>query len=983
MDLSRVVVLCADDEAYAAAQGAALRGRDVWLGMRAALGCGDGVAVLETAPVTHGVIGESTVVVLIKGSVPGVEAPPPPQPPVAPAPPTVCVAPFARPRRSAAVVLRGCDPLEHCLGRLGGNVCCVAYTVALQLALAPGAVAVLAVGERTVGLEVVVLSEAEAGKLGGGPACLHLPPDVFANAVGQARFPDVGSAMVDGVDADLLYVVGVRGVAAAHAPAAAAAVEFRPLALPYATVGEVQPALADRCLQRHLMACAPTGGEDEGTEERDAADPAWHGGAVGSPDSLGAAFTAGGWPGMLANPGDVVTAPLPADAAAAADLAVLDVAAVLDPSAAGGAAAARAAARCVVSQAVDKDGYLITGGPFFIHPSRTRVTFSTVPVAKPPPPVLAPAGLLPVAGYAAFSHLTAFVRSIFKVGGAYSGTALLSGSGGDVDANGACALVGAAARQVGCHLLDVSAGTVDAASFRSLAVAAARAHPTVLLIRDFEAWFEKGQPKEGGDGASVDAVTARMRAVLAALEAGELEPPQPEGGTPAAPLRGIVVVAVADSAEALPPAVPGSFHFSSKVSPPDAAERGAMLAALLAPLCVSRTVTPPRLAKATAGLTCLGLAQCVATAACAAERRIADAEAFAEADARVVVQFADFSEAIALYTKSHSINVSTNIQKVSWKDIGGLKEAKEEIMQCIHLPLAHPGLFRESGLKPRRGVLMFGPPGCGKTLLAKGVATECGLNFLSVKGPEMLNMYVGESERNIRNLFEKARQASPCVVFFDELDALVPNRGAKGDSAGVMDRIVAQLLTELDSLGTDPDEFVFIIGATNRPDLIDPSLLRPGRFDRCVYLGVASSSAEQATILKAQTRKMNLDPSVNLLDVTSSMPKTYSGADMYALSTEALMLAMREKVDDLVKTVEAKRAALEAAPAAAEGSSDDGDGDGDGGDAAGGDGNGFNSVVVTQQHLEAARRTCTPSITVGDLARYNAMKEQFAATATI
>ena len=136
---------------------------------------------------------------------------------------------------------------------------------------------------------------------------------------------------------------------------------------------------------------------------------------------------------------------------------------------------------------------------------------------------------------------------------------------------------------------------------------------------------------------------------------------------------------------------------------------------------------------------------------------------------------------------------------------------------------------------------------------------------MSVKGPELLNMYVGESERNVRELFQKAREAAPCVVFFDELDALVPNRGAKGDSAGVMDRIVAQLLTEVDSLGGDPDEFVFIIGATNRPDLIDQSLLRPGRFDKCVYLGVAGTSAEQATILKAQTRKMKLDDDVDFL----------------------------------------------------------------------------------------------------------------------
>ena len=140
-----------------------------------------------------------------------------------------------------------------------------------------------------------------------------------------------------------------------------------------------------------------------------------------------------------------------------------------------------------------------------------------------------------------------------------------------------------------------------------------------------------------------------------------------------------------------------------------------------------------------------------------------------------------------------------------------------------------------------------------KTLLAKAVATECSLNFLSVKGPELLNMYVGESEKNVRDLFEKARNAKPCVIFFDELDSLAPNRGNGADSGGVMDRIVSQLLAELDGLQKSND--VFVIGATNRPDLIDPALLRPGRFDSLVYLGVSDNHQDQLKILKALTRK--------------------------------------------------------------------------------------------------------------------------------
>ena len=151
------------------------------------------------------------------------------------------------------------------------------------------------------------------------------------------------------------------------------------------------------------------------------------------------------------------------------------------------------------------------------------------------------------------------------------------------------------------------------------------------------------------------------------------------------------------------------------------------------------------------------------------------------------------------------------IPQVKWADVGGLEDAKREILDCLQMPLKHPELLR-SGMK-RSGVLMYGPPGVGKTLLAKAVATECNLNFLSVKGPELLNMYVGQSEQNVREVFERAKLAKPCVIFFDELDSLAPNRGQSGDSGGVMDRVVSQLLAELDSLGP---EMVFVIGATNR-----------------------------------------------------------------------------------------------------------------------------------------------------------------------
>lgn len=199
------------------------------------------------------------------------------------------------------------------------------------------------------------------------------------------------------------------------------------------------------------------------------------------------------------------------------------------------------------------------------------------------------------------------------------------------------------------------------------------------------------------------------------------------------------------------------------------------------------------------------------------------------------------------------------IPNVTWDDVGGLDYVKEAVRETIQLPLERPELFAR-GMKKRSGILFYGPPGTGKTLLAKAIATEYSLNFFSVKGPELLNMYIGESEANVRRVFQRARDARPCVVFFDELDSVAPKRGNQGDSGGVMDRIVSQLLAELDGMSSGGDDNgggggVFVIGATNRPDLLDQALLRPGRFDKMLYLGVSDTHEKQLTIMEALTRK--------------------------------------------------------------------------------------------------------------------------------
>ncbi|CAN1354386.1 Peroxisome biogenesis protein 6 [Linum perenne] len=230
------------------------------------------------------------------------------------------------------------------------------------------------------------------------------------------------------------------------------------------------------------------------------------------------------------------------------------------------------------------------------------------------------------------------------------------------------------------------------------------------------------------------------------------------------------------------------------------------------------------------------------------------------------------------------------VPNIKWEDVGGLEDVKKSILDTVQLPLLHKDLF-SSGLRKRSGVLLYGPPGTGKTLLAKAVATECSLNFLSVKGPELINMYIGESEKNVRDIFQKARSARPCVIFFDELDSLAPARGASGDSGGVMDRVVSQV-----KINTRLD--LFIIGASNRPDLIDPALLRPGRFDKLLYVGVNSDASYREGVLKALTRKFTLHEDVSLYSVAKKCPPNFTGADMYALCADAWFQAAKRKVHD-------------------------------------------------------------------------------------
>jgi transitional endoplasmic reticulum ATPase len=252
----------------------------------------------------------------------------------------------------------------------------------------------------------------------------------------------------------------------------------------------------------------------------------------------------------------------------------------------------------------------------------------------------------------------------------------------------------------------------------------------------------------------------------------------------------------------------------------------------------------------------------------------------------------DFMEALREVQPTAMREVTIEVPNVRWTDVGGLETIKHKLQQAVQWPLQNPESFTRLGVEPPRGVLLYGPPGCGKTLLARAVATESEANFISIKGPEVLSKWVGESEKAIREVFRRARHAAPAIIFFDEIDAIAPARGTGAGDSHVTERVISQFLTEIDGIQSLKD--IVVLAATNRPDLLDPAMLRPGRFDRHILVPAPDEKARKQ-IFEIYTSKMPIDKDVKL-DELVRLSDNFAGSDIAACCREAALAALEESM---------------------------------------------------------------------------------------
>ena len=403
--------------------------------------------------------------------------------------------------------------------------------------------------------------------------------------------------------------------------------------------------------------------------------------------------------------------------------------------------------------------------------------------------------------------------------------------------------------------------------------------PAIIFIDEIDAIAPK---REEVTGEVEKRVVAQLLALMDGLEA-----------------RGnVIVIGATNRPNALDPALrrPGRFDREIEIGVPSASERYEILQVHTRNMPLAKDVDLKKIANMTHGFVGADIAALCREAAMKALRRylpeidIQQEKIPPEVLEKLEVRMEDFEAAFKEITPTELREIYVEIPTVKWEDIGGLEEVKQELRECVEWPLKYPERFKRLGIKPPKGILLYGPPGCGKTLLAKAVATESEANFIAIKGPEIFSKWVGESERAIREVFRRARIASPAIIFFDEIDSIAPIRWASGGDTMVTERVISQLLTEMD--GIVDLENVVVIGATNRPDMIDPALLRPGRFDRIIYVP-EPDTATRLQIFKIHTRNMPLAKDVDL-EKLANITKGYAGSDIEAICREAGLMALRE-----------------------------------------------------------------------------------------
>jgi transitional endoplasmic reticulum ATPase len=416
---------------------------------------------------------------------------------------------------------------------------------------------------------------------------------------------------------------------------------------------------------------------------------------------------------------------------------------------------------------------------------------------------------------------------------------------------------------------------------RSLFKTAEEQAPSIILIDEIDSIAPK---REEVTGEVERRVVAQMLALMDGMET-----------------RGkVVVIGATNRPDSLDPALrrPGRFDREIEIGVPNRQSRLEVLQIHTRGMPLSKDVNQEKLADVTHGFVGADLAALAREAGMRALRRILpelDLEVGAipaEILNKIEVNNDDFLEALREMEPSAMREVMVESPNVHWDEIGGLADVKQQLVESVEWPLTYAKLFAHMDAKAPKGILLYGPPGTGKTMLAKAVATESQANFISIKGPEFLSKWVGESEKAVRETFRKARQAAPSVIFLDEIDSIVPARGGSTSDSHVTERVISQILTELD--GLESLNSVIVIAATNRPDIIDPALLRPGRFDRLIEIGLPDELARRE-ILKIHAAKKPLAEDVNIEELAKRTEK-FSGADLGALVSEAVMLSIRECV---------------------------------------------------------------------------------------